>query len=76
MKRKSTKTRCLVCTNKKQVRGLCGQCYAEARRAIRAAETTESELISQGLLLPTLQRGRPLQNKMRAAIAEMKTSKN
>lgn len=77
MKRKSAsqepvRSACLVCPNLTQVRGLCLRCYAEARRAILANETTDAELVEQGLMLPALPRGRPLQNKMRAAIASMK----
>ena len=45
---------CLVsaCDRKATRRGLCDSCRAEANRMIKREETTEAELIQQGLMLP------------------------
>ena len=52
--KKKTKQSCLIvnCDRPVVSRGCCQTCYGEARRAVRAGEITDEELIRRGLLLP------------------------
>lgn len=51
--------KCLIrgCRNSAQFRGLCQRCHQATRRAIRDGLTSETELIEQKMLLPSI-RGR------------------
>lgn len=48
--RKQEKTKCLVttCDQPAKTRGLCGSCYATAKRLIKDKRTTEKALIESG----------------------------
>lgn len=46
------KTKCLVCDDAAECRGLCSADYQAARYAIKTGATTEAELIASGSMLP------------------------
>lgn len=50
---------CITCENKPQSRGLCFRCTAAASAAITRGETSDDELIENGLRLPRKRLGRP-----------------
>ena len=65
---------CMVpdCKRQVKIRGVCSACYGQAMAAIRNGETTEDDLISLKLILPSRQRGRKNENPMRRALNKNK----
>lgn len=71
--------KCLVpiCENGQQTRGLCIGCFGLFRKYLKAGETTETEAIALGLLLPKRSPpGRPVgRSKFVAAIEKARKTK-
>lgn len=63
---------CITCDNKPQTRGLCFRCNAAASAAITNGETTDQQLVEDGLRLPRKRLGRPAQSGMARALNQQK----
>lgn len=66
---KNGKAKCLACkAAEADVRGVCGNCYASIRRAVRAGKTTYEKMQKRGLLLPARVTGRPIGSRTRRLV--------
>ncbi len=63
---------CLACDRQAKIRGLCATCRSAAYRAVARGEVTEEELVTEGLMLPPTQPGRPAGSGLMRKLRELR----